>query len=203
MAKEIEAKFINIDKDEVIKKLEKLGAVKAYDEKLMRRCVYNLPIKKDGAWARVRDEGDKVTMTYKRVTDKSLDGVEEVEIIVDNFDRAREFLRSVGLIEKAYQETKRMRYFIVDENIEFDIDTWPALNPFIEIESDNGEAIKKYATKLGFNWSDAMFGSADFVYAKEYNIDENWINNKCKLLAFGKLPPELLSANKRSKKSAL
>ena len=198
MAKEIEAKFLNIDKDNVIKNLEKIGAVKIHDEKLLRRCVYSLPIKKEGAWARVRDEGDKITMTYKRVTSKSLDGVEEVEITVDNFDRAREFLRSVGLIEKAYQETRRMRYYLKSENVEFDIDTWPALNTFIEIESDNEAAVKKYAKILGFNWEKAMFGSADFVYAKEYNVTEDWINNQCPLLAFNKLPKELLLNNKRT-----
>lgn len=197
MAKEIEAKFINIDKHQVIKNLEKMGAIKIYDERLMRRCVYRLPTNKPGAWARIRDEGDKVTMTYKCVTSQALDGVEEIEIVIDNFDRGRELLKSIGLIEKAYQETRRMRYRIINDNVEFDIDTWPALNPLLEIESDNEDTVKKYADKLGFNWNTAMFGSADFVYAKEYDVTEEWINDQCTLLSFNHLPPELQPSNKR------
>lgn len=197
MGKEIEAKFINVNKDELLKKLEGIGAVKVFDERLLRRCVYNLPIQKDGAWARVRDEVDKITMTYKRVTSQSLDGVEEVEVKVDNFDKAREFLSSVGLVEKAYQETKRIRYVIKDLDIEFDIDTWPGLEPWIEIEANTEEKVKEYASLLGFNWSEAMFGSADFVYARVFNITEDWINNQCAILSFAKLPFELTEQNKR------
>lgn len=195
MAKEIEAKFINIDKSQVVKQLEKLGAIKVFDERLLRRCVYKLPIEKEGAWARIRDEVDKITMTYKRVVNQSLDGVEEVELIIDDFDKGRSFLKSIGLLEKAYQESKRMRYVI--ESVEFDIDTWPALNPWIEIEAKTEEDVKKYAKLLGFKWEDAMFGSADLVYEKIYNIDADWINNRCPFLKFDDLPPELQESNLR------
>ncbi|WKZ27474.1 MAG: CYTH domain-containing protein [Candidatus Dojkabacteria bacterium] len=198
MGKEIEAKFININKEDIIKKLENIGAVKVFDERLLRRCTYDLPIAKSGAWARVRDEVDKITMTYKRVVSQSLDGVEEVEVEVDNFDKAREYLRSVGLVEKAYQETKRIRYVIKDLDIEFDIDTWPGLEPWIEIEADTEEKVKEYASLLGFNWKEAMFGSADFVYAKIFKITEDWINNQCALLSFAELPFELTEENKRN-----
>lgn len=197
MGKEIEAKFININKEEIIKKLESMGAIKVFDERLLRKYIYNLPVKKEGAWARVRDEVDKITMTYKRVTSQSLDGVEEVEVKVDNFDKAKEFLRSVGLIEKAYQESKRIRYIIKDVNIEFDIDTWPGLEPWLEIEADTEEKVREYSSLLGFVWGDAMFGSADFVYAKVFNITEDWINNQCPMLCFDKIPFELTQQNKR------
>lgn len=197
MAKEIEAKFINIDKDEIIVKLNSIGAKKVFDERLLRRCVYNLPIKKEGAWARVRDEVDKVTMTYKRVVSESLDGVEEVEVQVDDFDKAREFLRSVGLEEKAYQETKRLRYIIEEDEVEFDIDTWPGLEPWIEIEAKSEETVIKYSELLGFDWSQAMFGSADIVYAKVSKITADWINNECPNLSFAQLPDELQERNKR------
>lgn len=195
MTKEIEAKFININKLSVIRKLEELGAEKVFDERLLRRCVFNLPVVKKGAWARVRDEVEKVTMTYKRVTEQSLDGVEEVELVIDDFDNGRLFLRSIGLVEKAYQETKRIRYKI--DGVEFDIDTWPGLNSWLEIEASTNEDVKKYAKLLGFKWKDAMFGSADFVYEKVYKVDIDWINNKCAVLKFGELPPELQSSNLR------
>jgi len=197
MGKEIEAKFINVSIPDIIEKLEKISAVKVFDERLLRRCVYNLPIHDKDAWVRVRDEIDKVTMSYKKVKAQTIDGVDEVEVIVDSFDNTRDFLKSVGLYEKAYQETKRMRYEIKDKGIVFDIDTWPGLKPWIEIEANNEETVKDYASKLGFDWKNAMFGSADLIYSKVYNISEDWIINQCKLLSFKDLPVELSEQNKR------
>ena len=197
MGKEIEAKFININKKEVIDRIEKLGAVKVFDERLFKRYVYDLPIFKKWSWARIRDEGDKITMTYKRVIKESLDGVEETELIVNDFNEARDFLKSTGFIEKAYQETRRTRYVVKEDGVELDIDTWPGLESFIEIEASNEEIVKKYANLLGFNWTDAMFGGVGIVYEKSYKVDASWVNNQCKVLKFGDLPKELQKDNLR------
>lgn len=72
MSKEIEVKFLNIDKQKVISKLEAIGAVKIHDEILLRRCAYNLPIPRKNSWVRIRDEGEKVTMSFKRVRENSI-----------------------------------------------------------------------------------------------------------------------------------
>jgi adenylate cyclase class 2 len=197
MGKEIEAKFINISKVVMVKKLEEIGATKVFDERLLTRCAYNLPIHDKDAWVRVRDEVDKVTMSYKKESSQSLDGVEEIEIVVDSFEKTRDFLKAVGLFEKAYQETKRMRYEIKDKGVVFDIDTWPGLEPWIEIEADNEEIVKEYALKLGFDWKDAMFGSAPLVYERIYNISSDFIKSKCPILSFDDLPFELSEQNKR------
>jgi adenylate cyclase class 2 len=198
MAKEIEAKFSIMNKDEIAAKLIGLGAKKVFDERLLRRAVYDFPISRRDAWARVRDEVDQITMSYKCVNSLSLDGVEEVELIINDFEKGRAFLKSLGMIEKAYQETKRMRYVVENGAVEFDIDTWPGLTPWVEIEAKSEEKVKQYAALLGFNWSDAMFGSADYVYAKVYNITADWINNNCPILSFEKLPWELTDENRRA-----
>lgn len=197
MSKEIEVKFLNIDKTEVISKLEAIGAVKVHDEILLRRCAYNLPTHIKNSWVRVRDEGDKVTMSFKRVKENSIYGMEEIEIIINDFEQGRNFLKAIGLKEKAYQETLRIHYAIPADNVEFDIDTWPALNPFVEIESIDEAAVKRYAKALGFNWDDRVFGSVDIVYVSEYKITKNWIINLCPTLTFRELPPQLLPDNKR------
>lgn len=195
MSKEIEAKFINIDKDKVINRLENIGAKKVFNERLLRRCIYNLPVHKPRTFVRLRDEVDKITLTYKSVTKQSLDGVEEIELVIDNFEKGKEFLKSIGLEEKAYQESKRIRYKIGE--VEFDIDTWPALMPWIEIEASTEELVRQYTDILGFDFNDAMFGSADLVYERMYNLEKDWINTKCPLLKFDELPPELQESNLR------
>lgn len=198
MPKEIEVKFLNIDKAEVISKLETIGAIKIQDEKLLRRCAYH-PLKPvNNSWVRIRDEGDKVTMSFKRINNYSINGMDEIEIIVCDFEQGRNFLNAIGLKEKAYQETLRLRYFIPEDKVEFDIDTWPALNPFIEIESVDEAIVKRYSKELGFSWSDRVFGSVDRVYVSEYKISKNWIINLCPVLTFDNIPPQLMPDNKRS-----
>ena len=84
MKNEIEAKFLDIDKDAIRSKLESLGATLVKPETLMRRTVFNTG---EHSFARVRDEGDKIVMTYKNVSDDhSILGTKEVNIEVNNYD---------------------------------------------------------------------------------------------------------------------
>ncbi|MDR3558407.1 MAG: CYTH domain-containing protein, partial [Candidatus Pacebacteria bacterium] len=76
-------------------------------------------------------------------------GMKEVEVVVSDFDKTKELLLSLGLIEKFYQENKRTRY--EKGGVEFDIDVWPELEPYIEIESDSMEKIDKAIQELGLD----------------------------------------------------
>ena len=194
MAKEIEAQFININPQQVIKRLHELGAVKQGPEKLYRRYAFSLPNKKE-AFVRIRDEWEKITMTYKEHIANTVDGTIEIELIVQDFQEARQFLQAIGLKEKAYQETKRLSFRLDD--VEFDINTWPGLKPFLEIEAPTPHKVKKYAKLLGLDWNKAFFGGVSKIYAHTYKITEDWINNHCPVLKFGELPPELSPSNMR------
>ncbi len=191
MNKEIEAKFINIDKRKIIDKLLKLGAVNIFEERNYRRSIFMFSTGESNKWVRVRDEVDKVTLAYKHVGEQSLSGVEEVELIIDDYNKGVAFLKSIQLVEKTYQESRRIRFAIQSEGVEFDIDTWPGLEPLLEIEAKNEENVRKYAKLLGFNWEYAMFGSVDFVYEKIFNLPEGWLFNDCPRLEFNNLPIEL------------
>lgn len=168
---EIEAKFLDINPDEIQKKLGKIGAKKV-GEYFYRRRVFDYPdfrLDKQGAWIRVRDEGDKITLNFKkRLGIKTHDGttsddsMEEIEIIVSDFDRTVAFLLAVGFIEKFYQETKRVRWMKGD--IEFDIDTWPKLKPYLEIEAPSWEKIDEAIKILGLNPENKKIFSTNQIY---------------------------------------
>lgn len=67
---EIEAKFLDIDKEKINKLLIDSGAVLVHKECLMRRKNFDYPdarLEKIGGWIRVRDEGDKVTLAYNNL----------------------------------------------------------------------------------------------------------------------------------------
>ncbi len=174
---EIEVKFLNIDVPALEEKLRKLGAVKAGDY-MYKRKTYDFAdasLSSKGAWVRLRDEGDKVTFTYKQrfgaETNALKDGgTKEIEVTVSDFATADQLLKAIGLVEKFYEENKRTRYTL--GSIEFDIDTWPLLPPYLEIEGSDWASVESIARALGFNWDDHIRCQTMQVYALN-GINEN------------------------------
>ncbi len=58
-----------------------------------------------------------------------------------------------------------------DLDVVFDVDTWPMIDPFLEIEGPDDNSVKEYFQKLGFDFNKAVFGSSDVLYKDLYNID--------------------------------
>lgn len=118
----------------------------------------------------MRDEGDKITLSYKKLKDRSLYGTEEIMFTVPDFDQACRFLEKAHLQFTNYQETKREMWNL--GTVEITIDTWPWIPTFLEIEGKDEEEIKNVAIKLGLNWDDVLHGSVENVYAKKYDVTE-------------------------------
>lgn len=179
MTTEFEAKFLVRDLSDARRQLEEIGATCVHAERLLRRAVFDLPdlsLDRRGAWVRVRDEGDRVTMSYKQVQCESdVTGTFETILIVDSYDRATELLNDIGMVRKSYQETKRESWTC--EGVSFDIDTWPGLPPFMEIEAGDEVAIRRWANVLGFRWEDAFFGGVDVVYEAVLGIPKVHVNH--------------------------
>ncbi len=169
MKTEIEAKFLNVNFDEVRERLLAAGAVCEQPMRLMRRVIIEPAFIKDAgrnAFIRIRDEGDKVTITFKEFLDLSLTGASEREVTVSDFDEAVEIFKAGGLDYRSYQESKRETWKLGD--VEVVLDEWPWINPYIEIEGPSEKHVEETAEQLGFTWSDAVFGSADAIYKLEY-----------------------------------
>lgn len=173
MELEIEAKFLNVNKTRLRKLLQNIGAECIKPERLMRRTVYELP--EPGSYMRVRDEGDKITMSVKHLEERTLEGMQEICLTVDNYQNAVNFLIAAGHQPKAIQETLRESW--VYHGVEIDIDTWPWVPTFIEIEGKSSEAVAEVAEALGFNMQDAKYGSVEIVYQQIYNVTEDEVNN--------------------------
>ncbi|MDO8557333.1 MAG: CYTH domain-containing protein [Candidatus Jorgensenbacteria bacterium] len=177
MKTELEAKFLDIDPVLFRKKLIEVGAILITAERLMKRKVFDFPderLEKEGAWIRVRDEGDKITVSYKRLLDRSLYGTKEITITADNFDDACNIFLAIGLKQSSYQETRRETWKLND--CEITIDTWPWIPSFVEFEASTEEEVKDGVDKLGFDWSQAMHGSVETAYQKYFNVTEKEID---------------------------
>ena len=145
----------------------------------MKRYTFNLPkgLEHKDRFVRVRDESDKITLTFKIVPvgGAAIDEQKEICLKVDDFDKAVEFVGAIGCQEKAYQETKRELWRIGDTEIT--IDEWPFLEPLVEVEGQSEQIVKEVSAKLGFDYSKALFCAVGAIYAQKYGVDENFINN--------------------------
>ncbi len=178
MDSEIEVKFLDSNHDEIRKKLVTLGAVCEQPMRLMRRVMIASPdMTTNNAFVRVRDEGHRVTMTYKQFDSLSVDGAKEVEIIVSDFDKAIALLAAAGLPHVSFQESKRETWKYGD--VEIVLDEWPWLKPYIEIESHSEAILRETAAALGLNWDDAVFGDVMVAYRVEYPhlTEKNTVGN--------------------------
>ena len=193
MKTEYEAKFININIEEMRNVLKMSGAILEKPMRLMRRVTIDTPeLKKKGAFVRIRDEGDRVTITYKQFDSLSVDGAKEHEVIVNNFDESIALFAAAGLPYGSFQESKRETWSI--GTAEVVIDEWPWLNPYIEIESDGKNQVKEVAKKLGFNWRDAVFGDVMAAYRKQYpHLKEDDTVGNIPEVRFGDPLPDLLT----------
>lgn len=170
MKTEIEVKFLNVDFDKVREQLLSLGGECVQPMRLMRRVLSQQHFRSEEsdftAFLRLRDEGDKVTMTYKEFHERSITGAKEREVVVSNFDETKAILEASGIEFTTFQESKRETWKLDD--VEVVLDEWPWLHPYIEIEGDEEELVKDVATKLGFDWHTAVFGATNAAYMEQY-----------------------------------
>ena len=165
---EYEARILDIDKDKLIKRLKDLNA-RFVGEFNQKRYVYNIIPKTNGKWLRLRTNGNKTTLTYKSVEKNSIDGTKELEIEVDNFENTNSLLELAGIKNKGYQENNRVQYVLDD--VEIDIDTWPMIPTYVEIEGKSEESVLNIIKKLGINDKKITTLDVQSLYKEIYNID--------------------------------
>lgn len=196
MNTEIEAKFLDVDFDEIRKKLAELGAICVQPMRLMRRVIIEPPeLAAKDALLRVRDEGNKVTLTYKQFDDQtSVTGTQEIEVEVSDFDTTIALLKATGLPYDSFQESRRETWRL--HEVEVVLDEWPWLNPYIEIEGKSEQSVKKAASQLDLKWSDAVFGKVTTAYLKQYPTMDLSRFGTIEHVAFGDPMPEIISGQK-------
>ncbi len=198
MKPEIEATFINIDKADLRNRLKAAGGKLLQAETLMTRHVFGID---EHSFARVRNEGNRITITYKRNDSLTLGGAREINLTVDDYDAAVALLRTFGLQVKAVQETLREEWEL--NGVEIDIDTWPWIPSYVEVEGPSAKQVKQVAGLLGFQMSDAIYGSVDEVYKKYFDVTSDDVNqqwHEIKFIGdpFGDNPtPDWLEAKRR------
>ncbi len=168
---EYEVKYLNIDHKVIEHKVLSLGGEKVFD-RIYHRAVFDYPdlrLDKQKSWVRVRDEGDKVTLGYKQRIDSPDNGdsandggMIEEEVVVSDFETTCTILRQIGLVDKFFFENRRVRYLL--DGVEVDVDYWPQLEPYLEIEGKSWAEVDETIAKLELDPGDKKIFSTTQVY---------------------------------------
>lgn len=164
---EHEAKILDVDPVAVESLILGKGGQKLA-ERFMRRYVYDIVPGDQSKWIRLRDTGTETTLTVKEITSDAIDGTHEVEVGVDDFATTNALLGALGFVAKSYQETKRTSFVLDGAQVE--LDAWPRIPPYLEIEAGSTAEVVRVAGLLGYAEADLTAENTIKVYAR-YGID--------------------------------
>ena len=173
MKTEYEVRVLEIDHDEMVKKLESLGAELQFDT-LQQRYVYDFNPVIDSKWIRLRTNGIKTTLTIKDLNAKTIDGTKELEIEVDDFDKTNQILEELGYKNRGFQQNKRTQYIL--DGVEIDLDRWPLIPEYLEIEGENEQAIYDCLDKLEISKDKIVTLDVSSIYT-HYGYDGDNLTN--------------------------
>lgn len=170
MEQEFETQVLDVDKEQIASKLRKLGAEEE-KEVLQKRWIFDAEpctANSTGRWIRLRQVGDKKpTITYKNKSGKGMSDTKEIEVGVENFEKAAIILSQLDL-PQYFQENKRAKFTL--NEIEYTLDTWPRIPTYLEIEAKSPEKVQEGLKLLGLESKDVGHMGTLTIY-KQYDID--------------------------------
>lgn len=169
MEKERELTILDIDVEGFIKHIEELGA-KKQGEFLQRRYVFDVKPTNPNKWIRLRTNGKKTTLTIKEIKNRNaIEGTNELEIVVDDFDKTNEILNELGYEARNYQENYRRVYLL--NNTEISIDSWPLIPTYAEIEGKTNEDVESVLKLVNTKDYKVTTFDVESIYREIYGID--------------------------------
>jgi len=116
---------------------------------------------------------ETVTLTIKHILKNNQSGIQqmkETEILVNSLEETNELLENLGFSYRSYQEKKRITYILNEHEI--DIDTWPGLPTYFEVEGKDKNDLTQILNLLGYSFEDAVSCTVDEIY-QEIGMDIN------------------------------
>ncbi|MFN8674686.1 MAG: class IV adenylate cyclase [Candidatus Sericytochromatia bacterium] len=175
---EIEVKVLEINKNEVIKKLIELKAVLVKKE-FQANYMFdykNQTFENKGGYVRIRKAYDfinnkeKITLTSKELISKDKFKIsKEIEFQAYEFENTKLFLESLGLVQFRLDEKYRESYKL-DEGL-VEIDTWAGVKTYLEVEAETELEIEIILNKLGYDLKDSTSMTLKEIM-KKYHIPE-------------------------------
>ncbi len=171
---EIETKILDVQPRSLTAKLKKLGA----KETLKTRLIVDwfgpkgLTHAGDDPWfMRVRTGSGKTEITWKahsKVLGASRSH-KEINVGVSGHQQACALLEAIGLENYAHQEKDRTSWTL--KNWKFDLDRYPQMPAYLEIESGSEKSVQAAIKLLGLQKHRAMPEGERTLIQREYKLD--------------------------------
>jgi len=144
MPVEYEYSFYNYNKKNIIKKIKKLG-FKKKGQFIFKVHVFTHPLNTPNTYVRIRDEGFRITLTYKYKDSKSTFENED-EIEIGDYEEGIKILLNLGCKTKYFYEKIREIWSLDSDEIIFDIN--PGEPERMEIESKTKKDLDEITSYL-------------------------------------------------------
>jgi hypothetical protein len=128
-------------------------------------------------------------MTVKTYKDPKFPDEYEISINED-FNTGINFLKSIGINQKAFQESYREKWTHPLAH-EITIDILPGLPLYMEVDCTSEENLNKIIKLLGLDEKNKRFGAFDKTYNEYYGIETEVINDKTESLSFANIENEI------------
>jgi len=175
---ETEAKFFVRDLERISSRLHSLEALLIQERVLETNIRFDLPdggLRSEGRVLRLRQDTE-ARLTYKSgsTNEQGVLSRREIEFVVDDFEKARQFLEALGYQKLFYYEKYRTTYELSQTSevlkdlgglVHVMLDELP-YGSFVEIEGENIESIKAIAYKLNLKWDAAIPTSYHMLFER-------------------------------------
>ena len=111
------------------------------------------------------EQKETTTLTIKHILKNDSSGIQqmkETEILVNSLEETNELLENLGFSYRSYQEKKRIKYILNEHEI--DIDTWPKLPTYFEVEGKDKKDLENLLNLLGYSFEEAVSCTVDEIY---------------------------------------
>ena len=176
---EIETKVLDIDEKTLKEKFLSLGARKVQDTRLVVDWYRTKGVKngEDKWFLRIRSDSEgKHEVTWKKVS-KILGTArkhKEINFLIEEPEKLSDLFEEIGLEKYAHQEKDRVSFMHKDWR--FDIDQYPKMPAFLEIEGKSESHVKEAIKLLGLEknrtWADGERTLIENIYKLDwYNMN--------------------------------
>ncbi|WP_433664684.1 class IV adenylate cyclase [Nocardia sp. CA-128927] len=168
MHTEYEAKVLDIDPQATALAIIARGGRRTADTIMLRRYVYDIVPGDTSRWIRLRDNEFGSSLTVKEIRHDGIDGTDEVEVEVSSFETMNDLLGRLGFVARNYQENRRTSFEL--DGAQLEIDEWPMIPPYLEIEAQRRDEVVRIAQLLGYGEDQLTGENTVKVYAR-HGID--------------------------------
>ncbi|MFA6270335.1 MAG: CYTH domain-containing protein [Candidatus Paceibacterota bacterium] len=179
MAHEIETKVLDIDFEKIKEKLTSLNATKISENRLVVDW-YRLKGVKEGEdnwFLRIRSYSDgRHEVTWKAKSDilGTARKHKEINFNIAEPEKLGDLFEEIGLEKYAHQEKDRTSFTFKDW--QFDIDVYPKMPAFMEIEGKSEDHVNEAIKLLGLEGNKTWAKGERILIQDTYNLD--WYNMK-------------------------